>query len=78
MKRIVKTTVAIAASFLAGYGISSYLQNNLTSSIGIASGGALFGGGLTWLYFDTKITRQRNELQSKIENSKNYAAEIRS
>ena len=67
MKRIVLSTVAIAASFLAGYGTSSYLQKNLASSIGVGVGGALFGGGATWLYLDTKLNRQRNELQSRID-----------
>lgn len=70
MKRIVISTVAIAASFLAGYGTASYLQKNLASSIGIATGGALFGGGVSWFYFDTKLNRQRNQLQSRIDGLK--------
>lgn len=70
MKRIIKTTVAIAASFLAGYATASYLQKDLASSISLSAGGALFGGGVTWFYFDTKLNRQRNQLQSRIDGLK--------
>jgi hypothetical protein len=70
MKRSIITTIAIAASFLTGYGISSFYQNNLAKSIGVATGGAMFGGGVAWLVFDTKINRVRNELTQTIDRLK--------
>jgi hypothetical protein len=70
MKRSIITTIAIAASFLTGYGISSHYQNTLAKSIGVATGGALLGGGVAWFIADTKINHLRNELNHSIDRLK--------
>jgi hypothetical protein len=67
MKRLIIATTAIAGSFLAGYGISSYFNKNLASTIGVATGGGLFGAGLTYMILDNRHTHVKNNLQNKLD-----------
>jgi hypothetical protein len=62
MKKVIRVGVGIAVSFLLGCGISNYYSKNLAATIAVGATSALVGGGATWLYYDTKINRIKNNL----------------
>lgn len=68
MKKFIIATTAIAGSFLAGYGVSSYLNKTLASTIGIATGSGLFSAGLCYMIMDNRHTNMKNDLQNKLDN----------
>jgi predicted nucleic acid-binding Zn-ribbon protein/predicted RNA-binding Zn-ribbon protein involved in translation (DUF1610 family) len=68
MKRLIIAITTIAGSFLTGYGVSSYFSKNLASTIGVATGGGLFGAGLTYMIMDNRHIHIKNNLQNKLDS----------